>query len=413
MQPTQYSTADGSLIGSVNGVNNRFTFVPTPRVLFYGLPAPAGKLLFRNGLLVDENGDYETGADYFALTLPVAGDTLTAQFFPDVAPTKMRLFGTGLTAVGPQNLRFSPQANPAQAPTLDFILFRNGLRLTETADYTVTGLWINLVDAQAIQDGDTIIALIDAGGTWVSTANGTITGGSTTFGGGFNSDQFNTTQFNSGGFGATEFVLPFAPAGILLWLNGDLLTEGFDYAISGPDLLIVHVFQLGDILTAQLYDTDPPVQLTNADGSLSIAQSAETVFFRNGLFQTPPYDGYALADVITIPAPQSGDIVTAESWVTDVLIADEPALNFGQLYTSANGGILGLIDGTNNAFAVNVPINSGDAVLTTVPISELLFFRNGLLLTPGTDYVRSANVFTMLPGAIPQVGDLLSSRVFF
>jgi hypothetical protein len=72
-EPTQFTTADGSLIGSVDGVNNTFSFQPIPTLYLYApRPGQAGSLLFRNGLLVDEYGDYAAGQGFYLLTSPLS-----------------------------------------------------------------------------------------------------------------------------------------------------------------------------------------------------------------------------------------------------------------------------------------------------------------------------------------------------
>ncbi len=68
--------------------------------------------------------------------------------------------------------------------------------------------------------------------------------------------------------------------------------------------------------------------------------------------------------------------------------------------TSANGGITGALNGSNRTF-----------VLTGISATSVEFFWNGLLMTPGLDYVRSGNTVTMIAGP-PNSADVVSAAVW-
>lgn len=471
-EPRQFSTADGSLVGAVDGANIAYSCVPNPRTLFYIVPGVRGSLLFRNGILVDEYGDYAAGPGRFAMSFPVGADIVTALLFSQPSPTKWRLTDATLAATtSTMLLLIVPQTDPAHPAEIDFLLFRNGVRLTETADYLVNGPWIQLVPQQAIQLDDTVMAVTDVGGIAVSTADGTIIViGNSDFPGGFNQGDFNQGGFNSGGFNTgflpNTFQLPFAPGQILLWLNGLLLTPGIDYVLEQDMVILSTLFDVNtDILTAQLYGSEifvpsdvvvvdttgaflggfnqsgfnesgfngggfPPVPppptpieivlppfgpviVTTADGSLYLSVADAIWFFRNGLLMTPDFDGSAYENTIhmgQIPVP--GDIITAEVWVRHPLIPDEPDLNLGTQYTSADGSLSGPMDGANNVFLLNVPPVASAGVPTPSLVAGLLFFWNGIFLTPTIDYTISSNVITMMGGNYPNAGDILTARVF-
>lgn len=67
-------------------------------------------------------------------------------------------------------------------------------------------------------------------------------------------------------------------------------------------------------------------------------------------------------------------------------------------FSSQNGTIVGVIDGVNSQYFL------------TVGIVSFSLFRNGLLQTYGTDYTAINNQINFLPGAIPQVGDILTAN---
>lgn len=66
-------------------------------------------------------------------------------------------------------------------------------------------------------------------------------------------------------------------------------------------------------------------------------------------------------------------------------------------YSSASGGVIGLIDGTNAVFWVN-----------TGNVAQMTVFRNGLAQTPTLDYTSVNNQITFLAASIPQPGDTIT-----
>lgn len=67
-------------------------------------------------------------------------------------------------------------------------------------------------------------------------------------------------------------------------------------------------------------------------------------------------------------------------------------------FSTASGTITGTMDGVNASF------------LLSYPVSTVNVYRNGLLMTAGTDYTSGANVITFLAGNIPQPGDLITAE---
>lgn len=70
-------------------------------------------------------------------------------------------------------------------------------------------------------------------------------------------------------------------------------------------------------------------------------------------------------------------------------------------FTSANGSVIGSIDGSNPTFWVN----AGNVVTMIVAV-------NGVVQTVGTDYTYISNQFTFSGFRIPQPGDLITVEVF-
>ena len=63
------------MTGAVDGLNPHFAFSPQPATLLYSVPNAAGSLVFRNGLLIDDE-DYSSGPGYFHLISALAPDVL-------------------------------------------------------------------------------------------------------------------------------------------------------------------------------------------------------------------------------------------------------------------------------------------------------------------------------------------------
>lgn len=477
--PGQFTTADNSLTGAINGNNPAFSLIPAPTTLLYSTSGVTGLLVFRNGLLIDELFDYAAGPGFLSVSFAEVTDNITAMaYLNGSAPTKLRLATCGLTAFGSYSLALSPNG-PVDPATRDLMLFLNGLMLTNGADFSITGPWISLVNP--IQPGDLFTAVIDMGGLPCSTANGTISGVID----GVNSD----------------FSFPFPTAFQMIFWNGLLMTEGVDYLLTNkgsailgaggpalPDeglpgevlpgfesviipqpgfvLLAPVPPQPGDIISAQVYITadavvfglgtffggpalpgqglpgeilpgfeddapvvvqrvleafspnaiQPPLQLTNADGTLTYTQPAGALLFRNGLLMTQPADGLVAGHSATFSpwqTPHVSDIVTVEAWAPNILDSTEPALNLPVQFSTNDGSLAGTLDGANNLFVVQT-----DALIT-----EMFLGWNGLEMTTGLDYSWTCSqpssagawvtTITMQAGQYPSASDVLTAEVFF
>lgn len=115
--------------------------------------------------------------------------------------------------------------------------------------------------------------------------------------------------------------------------------------------------------------------------------------YRNGVLQRAG-EAYTLTgnSVTFAPgnAPQQGDLLTA--WYR---LSPDSAYVFADLETPS-----GAVDGANTTFTLSgVPL----------PASSLMVYRNGLLQKVGVDFTLSLDRITFLPGAVPQVGDLVQA----
>lgn len=393
MTPQQFTTFDGSLVGPVDGLNKRFTWTPYPAVLQYSTPGVTGTLFFKNGLLVDEYADYTQGPGYFVLPAAVGSDIFVARFFQGGGASKMRLSGGGLTARGSLSLWLSPQG-PSATTSIPLMLFRNGQLLTQNSDYTKNGPWITLITNQAIQDGDSFIALIGMGGTEASTVDGLITGA--------------VNGINN------VFGIPVSSQ-LLLFRNGQLLTETLDYYRQGASQVVLNppqVPQAGDALTAQVWASGGPIQVTNYGGGLFFSTAQESLLFLDGLLETQPRDGVTSGDTATLTTPPlTGSTVTVEVWTPDITDATQPAMNLSRQYSTADGSLIGVVDGVNRQFTIPY-----DGLIT-----DVLLFWNGIFQVQGTDFQwsisasgtgPSTGLVSMTAAAAPTVGDTVTSEVW-
>jgi hypothetical protein len=141
--------------GTLNGVNATFTLAQTP--------APASSLeLYRNGLVQTVGVDYSLSGNtitFLTADIPGAGETLQAYY--------RTASGTGATinfadaeipggTINGTNLTFTLLYAPNPAASLK--LYKNGMLLEQTNDYTLSGNTITFVSAAAPQTGDSITA---------------------------------------------------------------------------------------------------------------------------------------------------------------------------------------------------------------------------------------------------------------
>ena len=138
--------------GALNGSNSVFTLANTPN-------PPSSVALYRNGLLLKQNLDYTIAANsvtFLAGATPQTGDMLLASYRVAVS-----LPGVGFVdaetpagAVNGLNVVFNLAQTPAPASSL--LVYRNGIRLTSGADYTISGNGITFLTGAIPQTGDTL-----------------------------------------------------------------------------------------------------------------------------------------------------------------------------------------------------------------------------------------------------------------
>lgn len=150
----------------------------------------------------------------------------------------------------------------------------------------------------------------------------------------------------------------------------------------------------------------PPSQFTTADGSLTgPVNGANTQFqfsssppasvavpFLNGLLMTEPIDAVTSGDALSMKqVPLSGDTVTVEAFIADPVLG----VNAPKQYSTNDGSISGALNGVNNIFTVNLPLTVlGNG--TTVPVTSIDVWWNGLFMTPGIDYIWTQPTMTFI-----------------
>ncbi len=123
--------------------------------------------------------------------------------------------------------------------------------------------------------------------------------------------------------------------------------------------------------------------------------SSSLFLHRNGLLQRQGFDYSVSGNVVTfevVSTPQPGDILLA-SYRTDASLTS--LLGFVDLETPT-----GVVDGANASFTLSAAPN---------PETSLMVYRNGMLLSAGTDYTVSTNLLVFQPAVIPQPGDVLQA----
>ncbi len=141
--------------GTLDGSNAAFSLAQTP--------APAASLkLYRNGLLQSPGIDYSlsgSAVTFVAASVPHPGDVLSAYYrVPGTAPlasfTDSEIPGGMIDG---NNAVFTLVSAPAPAVSLK--LYKNGVLLTQNADYTISGSTITFSNASVTpQPGDALIA---------------------------------------------------------------------------------------------------------------------------------------------------------------------------------------------------------------------------------------------------------------
>jgi hypothetical protein len=140
--------------GTVNGTNTSFTLANSP--------SPATSFaLYRNGLLQSPGVDYTLAGmtlTFLSASTPQTGDLLQASYrlpgsasasnFVDAATPTGTINGTNLVFT----LAYTPN------PVASVKLYKNGLLLSQSGDYTVSGTTITFAStATTPQTGDTLV----------------------------------------------------------------------------------------------------------------------------------------------------------------------------------------------------------------------------------------------------------------
>lgn len=165
MPPSQFTTADHTLTGAVDGQNRNYAFTSAP--------AAAEVLPFLNGILMTQPLDAQTTGDALVMSplqLPHTGDTVTVRaFIPDAiglnAPAQFStldgsIAGTvgGANAVFTLSIPMTLLGNGTFILVTNIMLWWNGDFLTPGVDYAFTSPTITLRVAPST--GDIVTAMV-------------------------------------------------------------------------------------------------------------------------------------------------------------------------------------------------------------------------------------------------------------
>jgi hypothetical protein len=139
--------------GLIDGANTTFTL--------YAMPAPAASVaVFRNGLLQQPSVDYSLNGQtlaFVAAAVPQPGDVVRAWYrtaeVPDVTFVDLEI---PLGAIDGSNGVFNLSSVPAPATSLR--VFRNGVLMNPTIDYSMNGATLTFVAGATPQPGDSLQA---------------------------------------------------------------------------------------------------------------------------------------------------------------------------------------------------------------------------------------------------------------
>ena len=146
-------------------------------------------------------------------------------------------------------------------------------------------------------------------------------------------------------------------------------------------------------------------------GTVEISQGG--LIFQNGHLLTQPFEGVALGDVVTLAtAPQPGSVVTVQAWSPDSADPFFPALNLPVQFSTADGSIIGTLDGQNNVFTLK----------TASLVTGIILFWNGGDMVLGADFTWTCQqpssaggwvtTITLMAGNYPLPADTLTAAVF-
>ena len=153
-----YSFADAETpTGSINGANATFTLA--------NAPSPAASLkIFRNGLLLEQTVDFTVSAAtivFQSASVPQPGDNLEAFYRTGTPATSFTDAETPSGTINGLNTAFTLAAAPSPANSLE--LYRNGLAMQSSVDFTLSGSTITFQPASVPQPGDVLQAFYRTG----------------------------------------------------------------------------------------------------------------------------------------------------------------------------------------------------------------------------------------------------------
>jgi hypothetical protein len=139
--------------GIINGSNAAFILANVPN-------PPSSLALFRNGLLLNQGGDYTLSSNAVAFqtgAVPQTGDTLEASYRLSVSIPGVGFVDeeTPSGAINGVNTVFTLAQTPS--PSTSLAVYRNGLRMTSGVDYTLSGAVITFMAGLGPQSSDTLI----------------------------------------------------------------------------------------------------------------------------------------------------------------------------------------------------------------------------------------------------------------
>ncbi len=159
MVPQVHAPAPQLLSSTAKRLRERST-VPTLRFVLANVPnPPASVALFRNGLLLNQGGDYTLSANAITFVtgaVPQPGDILSASYRLSVSVPGVGFVDqeTPSGAINGANAVFTLSQTPS--PGTSLAVYRNGLRMTLGADYTLSGAVITFVTGLVPQSSDTL-----------------------------------------------------------------------------------------------------------------------------------------------------------------------------------------------------------------------------------------------------------------
>jgi len=140
-------------MGTINGTNAAFTLA--------NVPDPSSSLaLFRNGLLLAQNGDYTLSANAITFqtgAIPQSSDILLASYRLSVSIPGVGFVDqqTPAGAVNGVNATFTLSQTPS--PSTSLAVYRNGVLLASGTDYTLNGAVITFATGLVPQTSDTLL----------------------------------------------------------------------------------------------------------------------------------------------------------------------------------------------------------------------------------------------------------------